>query len=321
MYFIKSTNKRYEKHNLSFFLVTSCSKTDQNLNIEDTVTTKSQDFTNVESKDGRLIFKDEVAFKKTMQYLFEHQDDEFALDRAFANFKSYLKAYIELADKDFDRYEDYPNLVHFVDGFDGDETLEPVVRFELIKSVLNSEGILQIGDKILKYSDKFVYQTQNVKYLPLLESSSYSSVLDLVTTPILEKPLNVTSRAGFRGTCSSFFSWSDKRKTEGVAFALFVPMNVSEIFLKTRAKRKSFGRWYPRYQRNLAIIGSGHWSQLGDPFGNGSVAYSYNITGRKGYRLKKTIMWNWNIPFPFIFDDNNTYHDCFGDGGCHVIIN
>ena len=167
-----------------------------------------------------------------------------------------------------------------------------------------------------------IYVTKSVKAIPFLVDGRFEFIDDLTKVPIKRYEIDgVGSRSGFFGFCSTFFSWSTKRKTEGLAVSIFEPGGFSEIYLLTRAKRKRFGRWWPRFQRNLAITGSGHFSQLGDPFGNGSVAYSVNITGQSGYRLKKTILWNWNIPYPFIFDDNNTYHDCFGDGGCHVIIN
>ncbi len=274
--------------------------------------------------DGRLVFSDENSFESVIKYLYEHQDDPYKLDE-ISGFTSYLKAFDELADNDFKQYESYPNLVRFVDGNDIGETLEPVVEFELLKSVLNADGIVQIGNVIKKYSNKFVYSTKNVNSIPLLISNRYSSITDVKVTPIqrieTRADMGVDNRAGFFGFCSTLFSWSDKRKTEGQAVSIFEPGGFSEIFLLVRAKRKRFGRWWPRFQRNLAIRGEGNYSQLDDLFGNGSVHYSFNISGQSGYRLKKTIQWSFGIPSPFIFDNNNTYHDCFGDGGCFVIIN
>ncbi len=293
------------------------------MNVEGEVSTKSEQFLGVESMDGRLVFKDETTFKKTMQYLYEHQEDEFVLDRAFVGFKSYLKAYVELADKDFENFEAYPNLVHLVDGVGVEKELTTVVEFELLKSALNPDGLLQIGDMVYKYSDQFVYQTSNASAIPLLVASRYSLIADLKKSPIVKNNLEVSNRGAFYGVCESFFVNNTKRKVRGQANALssLGGSGYQEIFLKTQALKKHWWGWATYRHDELVIRGSGEYTRLTSQVGYTPHSYSYDRTKFNTHGLKIVIAWNVGYPYPYLFLHNNTFHDARWDIGCTVIIN
>ncbi len=268
-----------------------------------------------------MKFESENSFKEALSYLFENQDDEYALDNSIPGFTSYLRALEILADDGYGNFENYPNLVHLVEGTDIDKELTAVVEFELLKSVLNQDGIVQIAGDIYKYTDKYVYVTKNVNDVESLINSRYTDIENLQIRPILKKEIGVDSRWAYFGSCSKNFFWTTNKKVIGNAFALFDAGGFSEISLKTRAMKHSWWGWHTFRHRELVINGSGHYNQFGDPFANGDVAYSFNAHKHKAHSIKRTIQWNWNVPNPFYFVDNNTYHDCFGDAGCDVIIN
>ena len=138
----------------------ACQK-EQTNSVTPTVTTHSFKLQNVEVVDGRLVFKTESDLNTLLDEMFNNQNSLENFDKHFAGFSSQYEAFNRFSDEDLVKtngdltsFKDYVVEVKKADGIH----LERVVSEPLAARLVNSEGLIQIGDVVSKMTRDYAYQ-------------------------------------------------------------------------------------------------------------------------------------------------------------------
>ncbi|NBB21377.1 hypothetical protein GVN20_18570 [Runella sp. CRIBMP] len=150
-----------------FIGLMSC-KNEENLMMEQT-STNSKDVIMV---DGRLKFKNHRVFHRMIKDLQENGIEKLASE--FPDFKSMAQAFKELSDKDLignsnsALLKTYQYVYKTTFDNNGEKSIERAVTGPLLSSILNHEGLIQIGDNLLRMNDEKVLST-DIRYISELE--------------------------------------------------------------------------------------------------------------------------------------------------------
>ena len=217
----------------------------------------------------------------------------------------------------------YPNLLEKVDEGDGTFSLEPTVRFNLIKRLLNKDAIVKIGQKVYKFTTSNVYAIDVNEPVESLVGSRYSDLSSLVAYPVTYKDnyLGVNDRS-FVSVCTKKFFWSNRRRVVGKVFQINAWF-YDELVLETYYQKRYAGTWWKKKHSELVINGSDVFNTKEDGI-TFPIPYSVNKHVHNVKWVNHTIAHmnhpnndNWGLEYV----SNHSYHDCYGDAGCHIDLN
>jgi len=268
-----------------------------------------------------LVFEDMNSFSAAMSFLYDNQDNgNDSFNDRFPDFDSYNSALESFRDEDYVQYEKYPNLLEKVDEGDGTFSIEPTVKFNLIRQLLNRDAMIQIGQKVYKFTSSNVYEIDSNGPFESLIAGRYSDLLSLVAYPVIcdETYLGVNDRS-FQAVCTNKFFWSNRRRVVGKVREIHA-WAFHELIMQTYCQKRFAGIWYKIRHRELVINGSGVFNTIEDgiPF---PLSYSVNKHEYNVKSITHTVASmhplpgsNWRLEFV----SNHSYHDCYGDAGCHI---
>jgi len=143
-----------------------------------------------------LLFDNMDAYYRAISFIQDNQDNDLFTNH-FADFTSYYAILESFEDEDYMHYEKYPNILEKVDEGDGTFSLEPTVRFNLIKRLLNKDAIVKIGQKVYKFTTSNVYAIDVNDPIESLVGGRYSDLSSLVSYPVTynDKYLGVNDRS------------------------------------------------------------------------------------------------------------------------------
>jgi hypothetical protein len=110
-------------------------------------------------EDGRLKFSSQAAFDKATALVRDNWQHASGFEKQFKGFqsaKSAYKAYASSSEPDVNNLPEFITLIKFDDG---ETYARPSVDFQDISYLTNSQGIVQIGNDVLKYTYDNVYKT------------------------------------------------------------------------------------------------------------------------------------------------------------------
>lgn len=171
-----------------FIGLMSC-KNEENLMMEQT-STNSKDVIMV---DGRLKFKNHRVFHRMIKDLQENGIEKLASE--FPDFKSMAQAFKELSDKDLignsnsALLKTYQYVYKTTFDNNGEKSIERAVTGPLLSSILNHEGLIQIGDNLLRMNDEKVLLT-DIRYISELEIPKSKFVEE---HKVINVPLQISS--------------------------------------------------------------------------------------------------------------------------------
>lgn len=277
------------------FLALSCQK-----NTFEDVSQKSNSFPvvqNVETKDGRLIFKSRHDFDKVMKTLFETQKSIKNFEDQFSGFTSNKQAFEKIdstflrsIDYNFDLISNYAILLETPEG----KSLERVVDIHLLSFLFNDDGILQIGDSIFKFSYDFTYKF-NVDKLSQLKSAKLTgSTNDVIAYPNIrsrvELPTNRLKSA--QASVSEKYHWYTSSRfikcelNQNITFL----HNALTVDTKSRMKTAGIGFAYKVDQLYCGAVGYWYWEGLDD-----MIRFAFDVSDFKSggvTDVQQTITYN-----------------------------
>jgi hypothetical protein len=116
---------------------------------------------NVNVIDGRLAFKSEADWQAALDKIFKNQNSLNGLEAQFKGFTSQKQAQDNFTEADMIKtngdltpYQDF--MVKNVR--DGEIFFDGVVQSKLYAQLVNSEGLVQAGDKVYKFTPGFLYE-------------------------------------------------------------------------------------------------------------------------------------------------------------------
>jgi hypothetical protein len=214
---------------VSAAIVVSCSKDEQKVQ------------TPISVVDGRLVFESQEVFENQMKYLFENQDNLEGFENQFVGFTSSRQAFDNFteekylaANSDMSSFKDYAILLEK----DGEKYMEAVVDAELLSYVVNDKGLIQIGDKIHKYTYEKVY-IFDVNQLAKFQANGINGLSDVKGYPI-GRDIQLLAKQDIL-ECFNYYN-DDKRRLVGEVSRINGPA-YAEVKVTTKNHKKSLGTW------------------------------------------------------------------------------
>lgn len=213
---------------------------------------------NVDVIDGRLAFKSEADWQATIDKIFKNQNSLNGLEAQFKGFTSQKQAQDNFSEADLIRtngdltpFKDYI----FEDVRDGEKFCAGVVEAKLYAQLVNSEGLVQAGDKVYKFTPGFMYEF-NVNDMASYKANKNN--LSAIAN-VLKIDLNADKKRVQAAPREPFFASGQvtdpyESTQSGILVrradayltsqgpALFTPSS-AEVRLEHRI-RGAFGRWY-----------------------------------------------------------------------------
>jgi len=156
------------------------------------ITPKIKDKIDFSVVEGRLKFETmedfEAAFGKAATEQ-GRKEFEFAV-----GFKSFNEVYEEFLSKKLNGEisQDYESVVRVVKDDEGRMSYDRTFSINSMTALVNKIGLVQIGDKVLKFSEKFV-KIANVKYISELESDEVTP--NIIVNEIVSKYVTETNKS------------------------------------------------------------------------------------------------------------------------------
>lgn len=188
---------------VSAVVVVSCSKDEQKVQAPISVI------------DGRLVFESQEVFENQMKYLFDHQDNLDDFENQFKGFTSSRQAFDNFteekylaANEDMSSFKDYAIILEK----DGENYMEAVIDAELLSYVVNDKGLIQIGQKVHKYTYEKVF-VFDVKDFELFETKGIKNVPN-VKVYVIEREIHLLQKQNIL-QCISSYDDGDKKRLVG----------------------------------------------------------------------------------------------------------
>ena len=256
----------------------ACQKEQTNV-VTPTVAAHSFNFQNVEVVDGRLVFKTKSDLNTLLDEMFKNQNSLENFDKHFKGFTSQFEVYNRFSDEDLVKtngdltsFKDYVVEVKKADGIH----LERVVSEPLAARLVNSEGLIQIGDVVSKMTRDYAYQfpVSNLEsYKNNTNSLERISNLEKKKIERITQDIDVSGGLSTRGYIVSaelvyqYKSGKQFRKVRGELEAtdpLLSSWRTAYARVK-HEKRGFWGSWSNEATDQLRISGVAHLEQLLPP--------------------------------------------------------
>ena len=256
----------------------ACQK-EQTNSVTPTVVTHSFNLQNVEVVEGRLVFKTKSDLNTLLDEMFNNQNSLENFDKHFAGFTSQYEDYNRFSDEDLVKtngdltpFKDYVTEIRKSDGIH----LERVVSEPLAARLVNSEGLIQIGDVVSKMTRDYAYQfpVSNLEsYKNNTNSLERISNLEKKKIERITQDIDVSGGLSTRGyIVSAEFVYEYKnnkqfRKVRGELEAtdpLLSSWRTAYARVK-HEKRGFWGSWSNESINELTISGIAHLEQLLPP--------------------------------------------------------
>ena len=247
---------------LSVFFMQSCKQDvsqqpTPNVDNATVVPTAALKLDNVDVIDGRLAFKSEADWQAAIDKIFKNQNSLNGLEAQFKGFTSQKQAQDNFSEADLIRTNG--DLTPFKDYIvqnvrDGETFCDGVVDAKLYAQLISSEGLVQAGDKVYKFTPGFMYEF-NVNDMASYRANknNLSAIANVLKIDLNadKKRIQATQRDPFFASGQvtdvyQFLNGNMNRRVDAYLTsqgpALFTP-SCAEVRLEHR-KRGAFGAWY-----------------------------------------------------------------------------
>lgn len=256
-------------------------------------------------KDGRLIFKDLDTFKKHADWIGQNQMDTEIIHNKNSSFgfKSMAEIYYEgmelIEDHEafLDYVELYPNVYHPIE-FDN-SILYELESCIIVGYIANKEGLIQIGDRIIRITYDYNYEIQDgdeSKIELLLKPKDQIRGEDIVVKKTLHK---VTYTKGQYSYLTDYFSKNSKYRIVGRLWEYSGPAGWT-YDIETNAQKKTLGMWFGS---RLTVESSNEAGYFKYNSGDDPVEFPAN-SKRATHTSRYSFIWNlawWQIDFDYSY--------------------
>ncbi len=188
--------------------------------------------------EGRLKFETDNDFDSAFgKSATEQGREEF---ESSVGFTSYNEVYEEFVKNNLEKNidENYKGIAKIVIDSDGKKSYAKALIFNSITPLLNRNGLVQVGEKIIKFSDDVV-KIANIKYIAELESDITSP--HVVVNKIIKKEITEANKSVKSAKVKDYFwevydwwhyprpSWAADRRVESRRYA--ATANVGQYYI------------------------------------------------------------------------------------------
>ena len=179
--------------------VMSCQKA----NVEVGPTHSEHSLDEVKVVDGRLVFPDHQTFGEAFDLMGKEGSEDWL--KKYPNFKSLRSAFDEMQErgvlisaKDKDAFK---HCYRYQDGGEQGKLLRPAISGQIMSSLVNAQGMVQIGDSIMRVSDEKVLKV-HVKSLAELDEPQSALVKEYKVISNLHHKKEANARTEYDNTVS-----------------------------------------------------------------------------------------------------------------------
>lgn len=214
--------------------------------------------------DGRLAFDSEESFNKVLDMHYLNQDGLDAWEKSISEYVSMRTQFESYSDENAeelkDNIEDYKYLFAMLEEENGDFSIERNLYNDVLSTVINSNGFLQIGNDVHRFTYAQFYTT-DVSNIELLKSEAYQNS-EVKTTEIKrefeisDQSDQIMQRAYTVGQC---VQQDGPRRVIGqiVREEIFG----SDCNIITKHQRRRFGIWWSN-RTNISVSFSGNFVKI-----------------------------------------------------------
>ena len=214
--------------------------------------------------DGRLAFEHETAFQQTLQQLYAAQDKLDEWEKNVPNYRSMRTYFESMAEK---MPEEVKEIVDNIDAYrytftllqedNGDRVLERNLYNDVLATLINDEGYLQIGDQVHRFTYTHYYSV-DVAAVDLLQEASLKNPQVMATKIEREVIFEDTEQANLKGGLfvGECISTSGNKRTRGKIIQEATFDNDCNIF--TKHEKKVVGVWWAN-KASISVSYSGNF--------------------------------------------------------------
>lgn len=280
---------------VSVAIVVSCSKDEQKINAPITVV------------DGRLVFESQEVFENQIKYLFKNQDNLDDFESQFKGFISSRQAFDNFteemylaANEDMTSFEDYAILL----AKDGENYMEAVIDAELLSHVVNDKGLIQIGNKVHKYTYEKVY-VFDVNQLAEYQTNGIKS-LQNVKGQSIDREVQFLEKQDILECIDPYEDGRKDKRLVGEVSIIDGPA-YSEVKVTTKNHRKSAGVWWRSSCTSLTQNGDVSFDKTVTNVTTSHTISSYKHKTNESH-MSKVLDWTTLTGTEFVLTASDVHH-------------
>lgn len=280
-------------------------------------TNYSSIFSQVTLENNRLVFANEATFKNLLEVFQNDESAVHAFQSKFPNFTSSndaFSAFNELTDAEFDKVnlDDYEDIIEVVEKR-GEDRIVPEVDLVYPALITNTDGEIQVGDKIMKFTYSNIYRMDATEY-PAFKNGE--QVRSLETFPI---DRNISNLRAIEADCDGYYTSSTRRfigEVRNTNAVVYREIKVTTIHERKKIKRRKvvWRRENTNYIRlsgsvghsssaNSLVVNTNVWKAQNNQSGVQKVVLAMALSPDK--LIVNTVSVNHSI-----VGVDNTNHDC-----------
>ena len=229
--------------------------------------------------DGRLVFANSQDFFATLKFLEDKQQELDKWESKLKGYTSMRKTYMDITEEEWENIgqkgsiEGYEDVLTIITNEDGEQEVEFVVGYGVLATLINSNGFLQVGEKVQKYMYEYLIEVplemeNQIERIMVAPESFPDYVFKAERTKISSESLD--SRA-YDSSCKYTYNPSgySKRRVKGYIHGTFYNNSTPFYYFFTRTQHKK------------------------------KVAFFYVLSDAPYLRAKADITVSWSGGFPF----------------------
>ena len=219
--------------------------------------------------DGMIAFDSESTFRTILDELFENQDNLDIWEKEVEGFTSLRTKYEsitdEMAEDILENIDDYKYVFTLNEEEDGFKSADRNIASDVISTLVNDEGFLQIGDIVHRFTYSYYFSTnaQNFDLLNVADIDSNHPKIEKTKIKrefIFEDISSAQTVAGIRDyTVGECTQTSGNKRVKGQIIREEIFDNDCNI--KTKHQKRVFGIWWSN-KTAIAVSFSGNFVKL-----------------------------------------------------------
>lgn len=230
---------------------------------EDLATQNSIEFDGFSFVDGRLAFDNDASFRKTLDELYLSQDELDNWENGITGYTSMRSQFEEMTDEDAEKLvgkiEENKFIFTLLEEANGDLSMERNLYNDVLATLVNFDGYLQIGDKVYRFTYSHYYSV-DVNDMELLKAEEFGnpkvSKTEIKREFVFEDTEQISQRSYTVGECTTT---SGKKRVKGLIVREEIFDNDCNI--TTKHQKKVLGIWWAN-STSISVSFSGNFTKL-----------------------------------------------------------
>ena len=307
--------------------LSSCDKEES---IQSTETSQS-----ITLKNGMIIFNTSDDFEKTIESLMKNQNNLDQWEKNFNGFTSMRTAYDNLSEDDMQKIASNKSSHHFRDILKISDDQEPEALMniddEVLATLVNEQGLLQIGNEVYKFRYDMLYKTAYKDLDKLANIDNYSKAdlknNNIETFEVSHNYFVTELSENFKAdrTCDRRYWKKDRKRLKGEQWTTNLGSLYSGAGARTKHQKKTLGIWWRNKTQRLRLRLNGNYTQVFQGIPQPPIAVNEDSgwatdDGREAYTFDFCV----NVNCSFQINSLTSTHECTCDDGnyesCSIVF-